>query len=62
MLAWTVRSPEQAERALRFVDNYIFEGFVPAAASGQRPRKRGGRFSVNAAAASRASAVCASRP
>src|SRR3954466_14259166 len=29
VLAWTVRSPEQAERALRFVDNYIFEGFVP---------------------------------
>jgi glycerophosphoryl diester phosphodiesterase len=24
VLAWTVRSPEQAERALRFVDNYIF--------------------------------------
>jgi glycerophosphoryl diester phosphodiesterase len=29
VLAWTVRSPEQAQRALRFVDNYIFEGFVP---------------------------------
>jgi glycerophosphoryl diester phosphodiesterase len=29
VLAWTVRSPEQAERALRYVDNYIFEGFVP---------------------------------
>src|SRR3954447_11073753 len=29
VLAWTVRSPEQAERALRCVDNYIFEGFVP---------------------------------
>ena len=29
VLAWTVRSPEQAERVLRFVDNYIFEGFVP---------------------------------
>jgi glycerophosphoryl diester phosphodiesterase len=29
VLAWTVRSPEQARRALRFVDNYIFEGFVP---------------------------------
>jgi glycerophosphoryl diester phosphodiesterase len=29
VLAWTVRSPEQADRALRFVDNYIFEGFVP---------------------------------
>jgi glycerophosphoryl diester phosphodiesterase len=29
VVAWTVRSPEQARRALRFVDNYIFEGFVP---------------------------------
>jgi glycerophosphoryl diester phosphodiesterase len=29
VLAWVVRSPEQAQRALRFVDNYIFEGFVP---------------------------------
>jgi glycerophosphoryl diester phosphodiesterase len=29
VLAWTVRSPQQAQRALRFVDNYIFEGFVP---------------------------------
>src|SRR3954451_21242730 len=29
VLAWTVRSAEQARRALRFVDNYIFEGFVP---------------------------------
>ena len=29
VLAWTVRSPAEAERALRFVDNYIFEGFVP---------------------------------
>jgi glycerophosphoryl diester phosphodiesterase len=29
VLAWTVRSPEHAERALRFVDNYIFEAFVP---------------------------------
>jgi glycerophosphoryl diester phosphodiesterase len=28
-LGWTVRSSEQAERALRYVDNYIFEGFVP---------------------------------
>jgi glycerophosphoryl diester phosphodiesterase len=33
VLAWTVRSPAQAERALRFVDNYIFEGFVPEVAS-----------------------------
>ncbi|MEA2382863.1 MAG: hypothetical protein QOH72_2834 [Solirubrobacteraceae bacterium] len=29
VLAWTVRSAEQAHHALRFVDNYIFEGFVP---------------------------------
>jgi glycerophosphoryl diester phosphodiesterase len=29
VLAWTVRSPAQAERALRFADNYIFEDFVP---------------------------------
>src|SRR3954471_10206981 len=29
VLAWTVRSREQARRALGFVDNYIFEGFVP---------------------------------
>jgi glycerophosphoryl diester phosphodiesterase len=29
VLAWTVRSAEQAQHALRFVDNYIFEGFVP---------------------------------
>ena len=28
-LGWTVRSPEQAARALGFVDNYIFEGFLP---------------------------------
>ena len=38
VLAWTVRSPEQAQRALRFVDNFIFEGWVPpigpAAANG----------------------------
>src|SRR4051794_32148768 len=29
VLAWTVRSTEQAAHVLRFVDNYIFEGFVP---------------------------------
>jgi glycerophosphoryl diester phosphodiesterase len=29
VLAWTVRSAEQAQHALRFVDNYIFEDFVP---------------------------------
>jgi glycerophosphoryl diester phosphodiesterase len=34
VLAWTVRSPEQAAHALRFVDNYIFEGFVPEVANG----------------------------
>jgi glycerophosphoryl diester phosphodiesterase len=31
VLAWTVRSEAEAARALRYVDNYIFEGFVPAA-------------------------------
>ena len=36
VLAWTVRSPEQAERALRFVDNYIFEDFVPAVGEAHR--------------------------
>ena len=30
VLAWTVRSEAEAARALRYVDNYIFEGFVPA--------------------------------
>jgi glycerophosphoryl diester phosphodiesterase len=34
VLAWTIRSEQQAERALRLVDNYIFEGFVPATGSG----------------------------
>jgi glycerophosphoryl diester phosphodiesterase len=29
VLAWTVRSAAQADHALRFVDNYIFEDFVP---------------------------------
>jgi hypothetical protein len=29
VLAWPVRSLEQAAQAMRFVDNYIFEGFVP---------------------------------
>jgi len=32
VVAWTVRSPEQARVALEHVDNYIFEGFVPHAA------------------------------
>jgi glycerophosphoryl diester phosphodiesterase len=36
VLAWTVRSAEQARSALRYVDNYIFEGFVPALVSGHR--------------------------
>ena len=31
VLAWTIRSPEQAQWALRFVDNYIFEDFLPDA-------------------------------
>jgi glycerophosphoryl diester phosphodiesterase len=34
VLAWTVRSPAQAERALHFVDNYIFEDFVPVLDAG----------------------------
>jgi glycerophosphoryl diester phosphodiesterase len=29
-LAWTVRSPAEAAHAMRWADNYIFEGFVPA--------------------------------
>ena len=29
VLAWTVRSEAEAARAMRYVDNYIFEGFVP---------------------------------
>ena len=36
VLAWTVRSPEEARRALRLVDNYIFEDFVPAGAALRR--------------------------
>jgi glycerophosphoryl diester phosphodiesterase len=44
VLAWTVRSPEQAEHALRFVDNYIFEGFVPEhAVSAPRSAARASR-------------------
>jgi hypothetical protein len=44
VLAWTVRSPTEAERALRFVDNYIFEGFVPEVAEHalSAPRSAGG--------------------
>ena len=30
VLAWTVRSEAEAARAMRYVDNYIFEGFMPA--------------------------------
>lgn len=33
VLAWTVRSPAEAARVLRYVDNYIFEDFVPATGS-----------------------------
>jgi glycerophosphoryl diester phosphodiesterase len=29
LLTWTVRSPEQRERAARWTDQMIFEGFVP---------------------------------
>ena len=29
-LAWTVRSPEEAERVKAYADNIIFEGFCPA--------------------------------
>jgi glycerophosphoryl diester phosphodiesterase len=29
VLAWTVRSEAEAARAMRYVDNYIFEGFAP---------------------------------
>jgi glycerophosphoryl diester phosphodiesterase len=42
VLAWTVRSPEEAARALRFVDNYIFEGFVPEAAAHDLSAPRSG--------------------
>jgi glycerophosphoryl diester phosphodiesterase len=34
VLAWTVRSESEAARAMRYVDNYIFEGFVPATGRG----------------------------
>jgi glycerophosphoryl diester phosphodiesterase len=29
LLTWTVRTPEQRERAARYADQMIFEGFVP---------------------------------
>jgi glycerophosphoryl diester phosphodiesterase len=29
LLSWTVRTPEQRERAARYADQIIFEGFVP---------------------------------
>jgi glycerophosphoryl diester phosphodiesterase len=31
LLTWTVRTPEQRERAARYADQIIFEGFVPQA-------------------------------
>jgi len=31
LLTWTVRTPEQRERAARYADQMIFEGFVPDA-------------------------------
>jgi glycerophosphoryl diester phosphodiesterase len=31
LLTWTVRTPEQRERAARYADQMIFEGFVPGA-------------------------------
>jgi glycerophosphoryl diester phosphodiesterase len=33
LLTWTVRTPEQRERAVRHADQMIFEGFVPGTAS-----------------------------
>lgn len=35
LICWTVRTPEQRERAIRYADSYIFEGFLPSA-----PQKR----------------------
>jgi hypothetical protein len=29
LLTWTVRTPEQRQRAARYADQMIFEGFVP---------------------------------
>lgn len=29
VIAWTVRSELEAQKALKFCDNYIFEGFIP---------------------------------
>jgi glycerophosphoryl diester phosphodiesterase len=29
LLTWTVRTPEQRERAAHYADQMIFEGFVP---------------------------------
>jgi glycerophosphoryl diester phosphodiesterase len=34
LLTWTVRTPEQRERAARYADQMIFEGFRP---EGDRP-------------------------
>ncbi|HET6838764.1 MAG TPA: glycerophosphodiester phosphodiesterase, partial [Bradyrhizobium sp.] len=33
LLTWTVRTPEQRERAARHADQMIFEGFVPGTLS-----------------------------
>jgi len=37
LLTWTVRTPEQRERAARYADQMIFEGFVPETGSAARP-------------------------
>lgn len=37
LLTWTVRTPEQRDRAARYADQMIFEGFVPGTASSARP-------------------------
>ena len=29
LLTWTVRTPEQRQRAARYADQMIFEGFIP---------------------------------
>lgn len=37
LLTWTVRTPEQRDRAARYADQMIFEGFVPGTGSSVRP-------------------------
>jgi glycerophosphoryl diester phosphodiesterase len=37
LLTWTVRTPEQRDRAARYADQMIFEGFVPGTGSSARP-------------------------